>query len=175
MFLIYSEMLKIDFQRRKWNHSNRRWIYFSSFQASAKKSSFNMSLICFKELKIDIQNRKQSHQNRKWNYFSTSRVMIKNLLVQNVFICSMVCKIDFQNRKWNYFSYFQASDKKKTSFTKYLSFVLRCSILIFKTGIGIIQTGIWIISSSFRALIKNLLLHNISNCSKAFKIDFQNM
>merc|ERR1712208_173774 len=62
------------------------------------------------------------------------------------FICSKGFKIDFQNKKWNhlnwkwnYFSHFQASDKK-ASLTKCFSFDPRASNLIFETGNGNIQT-----------------------------------
>ena len=46
MFFICSKRIKIDFQNRKWNCSNRKWKYFSYFQ-----------------------DRKWNYSNRKWNNF----------------------------------------------------------------------------------------------------------
>ena len=73
--------------------------------------------------------------------------------------------INFQNMKWHYFSHFQASDQK-TSFPQRFSFDPRGSKLIFKTGNGIIQSGIGIISPPSRPLIKKLILQNVSHLSQ---------
>jgi len=76
-------------------------------------------------------------------------------------IYSEELKIYFQNRKWNnpnrkwnYFSNFQASDRK-TSFSTSFSNDPKGSKSIFKIGNGIIQTGNGIISPTSWPLIKN--------------------
>ena len=61
---------------------------------------------------------------------------------------------NYPNRKWNYFSNFQASDRK-TSFSTSFSYDPKGSKSIFKTGYGIIQTGNGIISPNSWPLIKN--------------------
>ena len=104
----------------------------------------------------------------------------KNFFYKMFLIWSKEFKINFQNRKWNYtnrkwnfFSQFQASDQN-TSFTKYLSFDLMSSKLIFKTGNGIIQTGNGIISPTSSTLIKKLILQNISHLIQGAQINFTN-
>ena len=56
-FIIWYKGLKINFQNRKWN-------YFSYFQASDEKNFFYKTFFNWSNgFKIDFQN-------RKWNYFS---------------------------------------------------------------------------------------------------------
>ena len=38
--IIRSKGFKINFQDRIWNYINRKWIYFSHFQASDQKTTF---------------------------------------------------------------------------------------------------------------------------------------
>ena len=79
-----------------------------------------------------------------------------------------------QTRKSNYFSHFLASDQK-TSSTAYAPYLPRNSILIVKTGNGIIQTGNGIISPTSRPQIrKNFFYKIFSIITMEFKIVFQN-
>ena len=67
----------------------------------------------------------------------------KNFFFKMCLTFIKVFKINFQNRKWNYltsFITFKASDKK-TSITKWVSFISGRSKLIFKTWKRIFKTG----------------------------------
>ena len=95
-------------------------------------------------------------------------------------IYSEELKIYFQNRKWNnpnrkwnYFSNFQASDRK-TSFSTSFSYDPKGSKSIFETRIGIIQTGNGFISPTSWPLIKNFFYWMFLIWSMGFKINFQN-
>ena len=85
IFFIITNEIKIDFQNRKGNYTNRKWNYLSYFQASYQKKFFyNIFFIFTRELKIDFQNRKWNYPNRKWNFLSYFQASDQKILLQNV-------------------------------------------------------------------------------------------
>ena len=120
MFFICSKSFKINFQRRIWNYPNRKYNYFSHFQASDQKTSFTKWFsIVPRDLKLIFKTGNGNIQTGNRIITPTSMPLIKNFFCIIFLICSKGLKNNFLNRKrnysnwkWNYFSHFQASDKK---------------------------------------------------------------
>ena len=88
---------------RKRNYPNRKWNYFSHFQASDGKTSFTN---CFS---FDLRGSKMIFitgngiiQTGNGVIYPTSRPLFKKHLLQNVSHLIQGVQFNFQNRKWKY-------------------------------------------------------------------------
>ena len=133
MFHIFPKEFEIDIQNRKWN-------YFSHFQADDQKTTFTkiFSFLAWFQNWFSKQETELSKQEKEL-FISLPGLWSKNFFYKMFHIFPKEFKIDIQkrkwnylNRKWNYFSHFQAFDQK-TTFTKIFSFPPMSSKLIFKT------------------------------------------
>ena len=97
MFLIFTEVFKIDFQNRKWNYPNtkwnylnRKWNYFTYFQASDQKTvSLNVSHLFPRGSKLIFKT-------ENGIIFPPSRPLLKNLFYKMFFHYFKGYKIYFQ-------------------------------------------------------------------------------
>ena len=137
---------------------------FFHFRACHQKSSFTR---CFTFFERSLKSIYITGKKIVWTWNQiislTSWPRIKNFFHKIFHFHQGV-----QTRKSNYFSHFLASDQK-TSSTAYSPYLPRNSILIVKTGNGIIQTGNGIISPTSRPLIKKLLLQHLLHINQGFQ------
>ena len=101
MVRIITRILTTKFDRI-WNYPNRKWNYFSNFQASDQKTPFTK---CFT---FDTRGSKSIFktgngliQTGNGIISLTFKPLIKKLLYKMFHIWSKGLNINFQNRKWN--------------------------------------------------------------------------
>ena len=147
--LLINQGVQNWFLKQEMELTKQEMELFFHFRACHQKSSFTR---CFTFFERSLKSIYITGKKIVWTWNQiislTSWPRIKNFFHKIFHFHQGV-----QTRKSNYFSHFLASDQK-TSSTAYAPYLPRNSILIVKTGNGIIQTGNGIISPTSRPQIR---------------------
>ena len=113
------------FRNRKWNYWSSKWNYFSYLLASKKKFLYQKLFYTLQGFRNRFRKQEMELLKQEMELFLLPTGLQSKYFFNKVWsIPIKVSETGFRNRKWNYFSYLQASNKKKL-LTKFILYTPR--------------------------------------------------